>query len=565
MPAHWARVEPALGPWPGCGPCDKITGMSAIGRQPGRVGVADLVELAAAEQPDRLALVESGGRSLTWAELEVEVARVTTGLGAQGVVAGHRVMIAIGNRLEFVTTYLAVLRAQAVAVPVDPHSEPAELARMLADSGARLVVADGNGVVQVRLAVPRTPDAVTGGAPSADPSAGPRVVVVGAPVHPGEHEYAELRAAPPTLAPPLLDPEHLAVLLYTSGASGRPRAAMLTHRALLANIDQVAGFDPPLIRGDDVVLGVLPLFHVYGLGAVLGGALRQHAKLLLVESFDPHATLDVIDDEACSVVPVAPPVVQAWLGEEDLEARLGPVRVLLSGSAPLGADMVAELRRRTGLIVHQGYGLTEAAPVVTSTLSSTTARPGSVGAPLPGLELRLVDEAGTPVTDGDPGEIEIRGPNLFSGYWPDGVDAPAADGWWATGDLGYLDDTGDLRLLDPADDVVFVSGFPVYPAEVEDSLLELDEVGEAAVIGVSDVLTGHAVVAYLVPADGALPADFVARAEEHCRERLAPFKRPTRFESVEALPRTFAGRVKKGRLRSLDRHRRDDAATADAP
>ena len=497
--------------------------------------VAELVMAAAAEQPERLAVVESGGRSVTWAGLEDEVGRIATGLGAAGLVGGQRVMLVAGNRLEFVTTYLGVLRAQAVAVPVNPGSAVGELARMLEDSGSRVVVADAGTVDAVREAVAFV-----------DPA--PRVVVI------GEASYDELRAAPARPVPPLQDPEKLAALLYTSGTSGRPRAAMLTHRALLANLEQVAAVEPPMIHGDDVVLGVLPLFHVYGLNAVLGGVLRHRARLVLVERFDPHEILGLIDDEACSVVPVAPPVFAYWEDEADLAVQLGAVRLVLSGSAPLSAEAVERFTARTGIPVHQGYGLTEAAPVVTSTLCSVEAKPGSVGAALPGVELRLVDETGRAPDGEDPGEIQVRGANLFSGYWPDGAGGPDGDGWWSTGDVGFLDEDGDLFLVDRLKELVIVSGFNVYPTEVEDVIEEVPGVVDVAVIGVEHPVTGEAVVAY-VRAPGA-DADAIAEAvREHCGVRLARFKQPSRIEVVDELPKTVTGKVQKGRLRGIERRR----------
>jgi long-chain acyl-CoA synthetase len=294
----------------------------------------------------------------------------------------------------------------------------------------------------------------------------PVLVVIDEPAQEGELPYAELRSAAPQPVPPLLDPEKLAALLYTSGTSGRPRAAMLTHRALLANLEQVASVEPPMIRGDDVVLGVLPLFHVYGLNAVLGSVLRHRAKLVLVERFDPQGTLELIDDQACSVVPVAPPVFAHWLPLEHLAERLGSVRLMLSGSAPLSPDLIEQFTARTSIPIHQGYGLTEAAPVVTSTLCSEELQNGSVGAALPGVEIRLRDDAGHEPEGEDPGEIQIRGPNLFSGYWPHGSDGPDDEGWWPTGDVGFLDTTGDLFLVDRVKELVIVSGFNVYPSEV---------------------------------------------------------------------------------------------------
>lgn len=503
--------------------------------------VAELVTEAAGESPDRLAVVEAGGRSLTWSQLEDEVGRVATGLAASGIVGGHRVLIAIGNRIEFVTTYLGVLRAQAVAVPANPLAAVGELARMIVDSGSRMVVADADTVVNVRAA-------------AATLESPPRLVVVGATLQPGERGYDQLRAQPARPAPPLQDPEKLAALLYTSGTSGLPRAAMLTHRALLANIEQVAQVEPPMMHGDDVVLGVLPLFHVYGLNAVLGGVLRHRAKLVLVERFDPQETLAIIDDEACSVVPVAPPVFAYWRAEPDLKERLGPVRLMLSGSAPLSPEVVRDFTERTGVPVHQGYGLTEASPVVTSTLCSETFQVGSVGAALPGIDIRLLDDDGRPPEGDDPGEIEIRGVNLFSGYWPDGAGGPDAEGWWPTGDIGFLDTSGDLFLVDRLKELVIVSGFNVYPVEVEDVIEEVPGVAEVAVIGVSHEQTGEAVVAY-VRAPGADPEAVTEAVRAHCAVRLARFKQPSRIEIVDELPRTVTGKVQKGRLRGIERRR----------
>lgn len=512
--------------------------------------VAALVGTAAAEAGDRLAVVEAGGRGMTWSELDVEVSRVASGLGPAGIVAGHRVLLALGNRLEFVTTYLGVLRAQAVAVPVNPGSTPNELARMLADSGSRLVVADPDTIGPVRAAVAEVRQ---------DDDRPLRVVLVGGEPAPDEQSYDDLRTAEPRDPLPLRDPEALAVLLYTSGTSGRPRAVMLTHRALVANLEQVATVEPPMIHSDDVVLGVLPLFHVYGLNAVLGGVLRHRAKLVLAERFDPEGTLDLIEDEACSVVPVAPPVFAHWRGVDALEERLGPVRLVLSGSAPLSAEVIDEFTARTGVPVHQGYGLTEAAPVVTTTLRSEGSEPGSVGSPLDGIELRLVDDDRVPLTGADlsdPGEIEIRGANLFSGYWPDGVDGPDEDGWWPTGDVGVLDAAGDLHLVDRVKDLVIVSGFNVYPTEVESVICDVPGVREVAVIGADDVVTGETVVAFVVPADAGADRDALAAAvTAWCADRLARFKQPTRLEVVDELPHSVTGKVQKGRLRGQERRR----------
>lgn len=526
--------------------------------------LTELLTAAAATDGERCALVGAGsGRSMTWGQVEEAVSRLATGLGELGLVAGNRVVIATANRPEFVVTYLAGLRARLVAVPVNPRSATGELVRMVADCGARLIVADSTTIVPARAVAAGLHDAA-----AADPrlqarAPTPLLVALDCAPEDGEVEYAELLTrtgeppAPDAGLPPARDAEVLALLLYTSGTSAQPRAAMLSHRALIANIEQAARVRPPMVAPDDVVYGVLPMFHVYGLNAVLGQVLRQRATLVVAESFDPVASLEQVRRHRVTVLPVAPAVLAHWRGVPRLEDRLRGVRTVVSGAAPLPPELAEEFRRRTGLTVHQGYGLTEAAPVVTSTLCSREVKPGSVGAALPGVSLRLVDEGGRTPEGEDPGEIVIAGENLFDGYWPDGVDGPVG-GWFATGDIGFLDADGDLFLVDRRKEIVIVSGFNVYPSEIEEVLRETEGVAEAAVVGVPDERTGEAVVAYVRPAgDPATGQELAARAAEACERRLARFKRPARIEVVEELPRTVTGKIAKGRLRDALRHRGD--------
>ncbi len=519
----------------------------------------DLLTRAARESGERTAVVEvATGRRVTWAELDAEVDRVAHGFDRMGLVAGYRVVIALANRLEFVTAYLGALRARLVAVPVNSRAATGELVRMVADCGARLVVADHLTATTVRSAVAGLQDALAGADEELRArSSVPRIVVTGAPALPGETAYADLVAVDGEPPRAVEDPEALAVLLYTSGTSGRPRGAMLSHRALLANVEQAARMLPPPLVRDDVVLGVLPLFHVYGLNAVLAQVVRQQAALVLVESFDPRDTLDVIAEHQVSVAPVAPSVLTSWLAVPELATRARGLRVVLSGSAPLAPDVADRFTDTTGVMVHQGYGLTEAAPVVTSTLCSGHLKRGSVGAALPGVELRLVDDDGRPPVVGDPGEILLRGDNLFSGYWPEGTDGPDDDGWYATGDVGLLDPEGDLFLVDRLRELVIVSGFNVYPVEVEEVIAEVEGVAEAAVIGASDERTGEAVVAYVrrLPDHGSSDETLVEQVREHCAVRLARFKQPHEVHVVEDLPHTVTGKVAKGRLRAARRHR----------
>jgi long-chain acyl-CoA synthetase len=520
--------------------------------------LAALVTAAARARPDAQALVDER-RRVTWAQLASECAEVAAGLSAQGVVAGHRVAILLTNRAEFVTTYLGALGAGLVAVPLNTTSATGEIVRVLADSQARVVVCDEATVTSARAAVAGLADALAGAEEELRSRVVvPRIVVVDVPALPGEQSYAELTASGGSPTPSPQDPETLAVLLYTAGTSGRPRAAMLPHRALLANVEQAAALTPPPLTGDDRVLGVLPLFHVYGLNAVLGQALRQRACVVLAERFDAERILDLIARERVTNVPVAPPVLAVWAAREDIRDRLAGVRMVLSGASPLSVEVVRRFEESTGLTVHQGYGMTEASPVVATTLGSAgRPKPGSVGRALPGVEIRVVDGQGRDTEDDDPGEIWVRGANLFLGYWPDGDGAPGRQGWYATGDVGFLDGDGDLFLVDRLQEIVIVSGFNVYPVEIEEAIGEVEGVEEVAVVGVADDDGIEQVVAYVVAdPDAWIPAERLADdVRAHCERRLAPFKRPREVRVVDELPHSVSGKVAKGRLRDSARRR----------
>lgn len=510
--------------------------------------LADLVAEAAQQAGSRTAVIDTDGRSMTWAQLEADVARLATGLGSAGVVAGRRVLLCLPNRLEFVVAWLAVLRAQAVAVPVNPRSAPADLAWMLVDSGARVALGDASTAPALREA-----SSIVG---EQDSGAGrPLLVLVqDAPLEGGERAYEDVRAVDPVPVPPLPDPEKPAALLYTSGTSGQPRAAVLSHRALLANLEQLQAAPTVTMSPDDVVLGALPLFHVYGLNAVLGSVLARQATLVLTSSVDSEEILELVERHCVTVLPIAPALVQRWLARDDLADRLRSVRLVMSGSAPLSSDVVQRFTVRSGRVLHQGYGLTEAAPVVASTQTGEHAPAGSVGTPLPGVDVRMVDADGAPAEPDDPGEIQIRGANLFSGYWPDRTDGPDQQGWWSTGDVGFVDVDGHLFLVDRVAELVQVAGFSVYPHEVEAVLTAVDGVRAAGVIGVPDSGTGQAVVAYVVAPD----REPVALGEElqlRCAAMLAGFKRPVRVEIVDALPHSATGLVHRGSLRLWERRR----------
>jgi long-chain acyl-CoA synthetase len=480
--------------------------------------LADLVRRAAALTPDKPALVD-GDRTLDWLGLDRAVDALAGGIATRSR-PGDRVGLLLANSIEFVVAYFAVLRAGLVALPLNTAYTADELAFQLVDADATLVITD------------ETHQPLAGDVPT---------LLAGSP------EWASLLAGDHAPAEVAAGAEDLAVLLYTSGTTGRPKGAMLSHRALLANLHQLARITPQVIAPDDNVLLVLPLFHVYALNAGLGLTAFVGATGILADRFDPVETLELVRDAHVSNIVGAPPMYIAWSMLPGVGEHLASLRVAVSGAAPLPPDVLATVLESTGHPIFEGYGLTETAPVLTTSLCSETAKPGSIGRPIPGVELRLLDEGGEEVDEGDPGEIVVRGANLFSGYWPDGAGGPDADGWLRTGDIAYADQDGDLFLVDRVRELILVSGFNVYPREVEDALEAHPDIEEVAVLGVPHPYTGETVRALVVPRAGAgLTVDEVI---DWSARRLARFKCPTSVEFVAELPHSSTGKVAKGRLR----------------
>ena len=481
------------------------------------LNLADLVRSAAESVPDKAALVGANG-SVTWGELDRQVDALAGALRGRGLAAGDRVGILLPNSVEFATAYFAVLRAGLVALPLNTAYTESELEHQLTDSAAALVVTD-----EARRPLVECPTLVIGSqewhdALTHEPFDGARVGT-----------------------------EDLAVLLYTSGTTGRPKGAMLSHRALLANLEQLSRIEPHVVAPEDVVLLVLPLFHVYGLNAGLGMTARAGATGVVAERFDPVETLELVRRHRVTNIIGAPPMYVAWSMLPELGDAMSTLRLAVSGAAPLPPEVLAAMREATGHDVYEGYGLTETAPVLTTTLCSDTAKPGSIGRPIPGVQMRLVDDSGDDADAEDPGEITVRGANIFSGYWPDGAGGADTNGWFRTGDIAYADADGDLFLVDRLRELILVSGFNVYPREVEDVLLTHPDIAEVAVLGVPHPYTGETVKALVVARDGAALTgrDVI----DHAAARLARFKCPTSVEFVDELPHSVTGKVAKGRLR----------------
>lgn len=484
---------------------------------------------------DAVALI-SGDQRLTYGELREQVAAVRGGLAAQGIGAGDRVVIAAINDTPFVVMYLATIGLGAVAIPVNPLSPPPELLR-------ELVMVEPAAVVLDEISCPVWSMVPADQIPSSirvvitsDRALADRCGIADA------VDVATLRAGD---AVPIteVDAAEIAAMLFTSGTAGSPRAAMLSHGNLRSNIDQSLS-SPEHTEASDVVYGVLPLFHIFGLNVGLGVTLAAGATLVLATRFDMAEALSLIADHGVTIVPGAPPVWVAFAESDAPADAFAGVRTAVSGASRLPVSVAERIEERFGITIAEGYGLTETAPVVTSSWAAgERPRYGSVGRSIPGVEIRLVNDAGEDVPVGDAGEILIKGPNVFVGYFrdPETTERVLADGWLHTGDVGMVDEDGWLYLVDRAKDLIIVSGFNVYPAEVEEVLNLHPDVSESGVIGLVDDLDNEAIRAYVVPAAGASPsADALI---EFASQHLARYKCPQSVVFVEQLPRNLSGKL----------------------
>ena len=496
----------------------------------------NLAHLIDDHDADRVALI-SRGRDTPYGSLREQVAHLRGGLTSLGIGRGDRVALLCGNGRYFVVAYLATLGIGAVAVPMNPTSPSPEIERELATVSAKALIVEPAAAAAFRgvdraavahLAVVVSTEGAAARATASAPS--------------DEVDFADMLLADPV---PIVevDDDDLAVLMFTSGTAGSPRAAMLSHGNLLANLSQGESASAR-IGSDDVVYGVLPMFHIFGLNVVLGLTLARGATVVLVQRFDPSTALDTIRERRITVVPGAPPLWLAFSHFDEAPAdSFATVRLALTGAAKMPEEAMRRLTERFGIDVSEGYGLTEASPVVTSS-AGMPSKIGSVGKVLDGIEVRLVDESGDDALDGDAGEIWVRGPNVFLGYLDDPEQSArvlTADGWLRTGDIATVDDEGYLYLVDRAKDLVIVSGFNVYPAEVEAVLAEHPGVAEVGVIGVPHPHSGEAVKAFVVPRPGThLDEDQLIA---WCADHLARYKCPSKVMFVDQLPRNVSGKL----------------------
>ncbi len=510
------------------------------------MNVADILRDAAEDHPAKPALIFQG-RSIPFEELDERVDLTAAALAALGVEKGDRVALLAGNVPEFVYCLYGAVRAGAVVCPLNVMLTPEELGFILADAGAKVAITELEslpGLLDIRK---RLPDLQT------------VIVIGGPPAPPGTVSLEEALLSEAEAPQVATEPSDVAVIAYTAGTTADPKGAMLTHRNLSANLDQMGSVPDLAVATEDVVLLALPLSHIYALNVILGLTIKMGATAVLMEGFDPRETLELVQRHGVTVLFGAPPMFSAWLALAEALPKGAPapdvssVRLAVSGAAPLPAHVLAAFAERFGVTIWEGYGLTEAGPAVTTNALGPEAKPSSIGLPLPGLEVRLVDESGQDVEEeDDAGEILVKGPNVFAGYWgkPEETSRVLDGEWLRTGDVAYRDEDGYLFIVDRKKDLIIVSGFNVYPKEVELAIEQHPKVAEAAVVGIADDRTGEAVQAWVTAREGQRLTG--EELTEFLRERLARFKLPKEVRVVEELPHHVTGKVLRRALRRPD-------------
>lgn len=504
--------------------------------------VHDLVLAGCEAFPHRTAIVDAScGRKITYAAYGEIVRDLARGLVAAGVCAGEVIALFLPNCWEFCAAYHAATLAGAIPTLLNPSYREREVRYQLENSGAVLLISDGGLLEAIDLA----------GLPNLR-----RVYTVRQP-HGGAEEFSKLlQPVSSTFPDPSQSSEHtLAALPYSSGTTGLPKGVMLSHFNLVANVFQLAGPNASQLNAEDALLCFLPLYHIYGLNVVLNPVFTLGAKLVLVPRFNVPQILDLLISEQVTMMPTVPPALNALTqaAEAGQFPRDHKVRWVKSGAAPLAPDLARRFAAATGILVCQGYGMTEASPVThMGYLEPELYRPESIGQPLCHTECRVLDEYDDDVDSGKAGELVMRGPQFMLGYWkePQATASVLRDGWYWSGDIVNRDQDDFYFVLDRRKEMIKYKGFPVAPAEVEAVLLEHPAVRDCGVVGRTDAAAGEVPVAFVVVRE-----DYASGAklqEELCcfvAERLTSYKQPREVRFVESVPKTLSGKILRRELR----------------
>jgi long-chain acyl-CoA synthetase len=528
--------------------------------------LVDIVAASARDYPDAPAL-EFFGRTTSYRELDEQIRRAAAGLAALGVSAGDPVAIVLPNCPQHIVAFYAILRLGAVVVEHNPLYTPRELRKQFEDHGATTAIVWSKAARTVQafpadLAVTNLVAVdVTRAMPFTTRMA-LRLPVAKAresrralhePVSGATSWETVVGAEPLPASFPAPGTDDLAIIQYTSGTTGTPKGAALTHRNLISNAAQARAWVPQIVRGNGcVVYAVLPMFHAYGLTLCLTFAMSMGARLVLFPRFDPDMVLAVTKRHPATFLPLVPPIAQRLLHAAQSEGiSLAGTEIAISGAMALPHELVVPFEAASGGYLVEGYGLSECSPVLMANPVAENRKPGTVGLPLPGTECRVVDpdEPTKDVAPGERGELIVRGPQVFQGYYnkPEETEAVFVDGWFRTGDIVRIDDEGFVSIVDRIKELIITGGFNVMPTEVETALRQHPDVEDAAVVGLPHGHSGEQVVAAVVPVAGR-EID-VEAVREFARGILAAYKVPRRIFVVDELPKSMIGKVLRRQVR----------------
>jgi len=509
--------------------------------------------------PDKVA-IHFLGRELTFKEVYDQSLKLANYLINIGLEKGDRVAIMLPNCPQAVISYYGVLMAGGIVVQTNPLYTERELEYQLNDSGAEILITLDllyPKAAKMKAITPVKHLIVTGikdYLPFLKRLLYPLVqkkqqqVIVKIEEKDDEKLFSSIIDANEAREIEIsVDPiEDVALLQYTGGTTGFPKAAMLTHHNLISNTLMASYWMYRCERGKESILGVLPFFHVYGMTAVMNLSIMEGYKMILLPRFDPETTLKTIQKQRPTLFPGAPTIYIALLNHPKLKNYdLSSIKACISGSAPLPVEVQEQFEKVTGGKLIEGYGLTEASPVTHANFLWDGERiKGSIGVPWPDTEARIISlETGEDAKVKEIGELIVRGPQIMKGYWnkPDETEAVLRDGWLYTGDLGYIDEHGYFYIVDRKKDMIIASGYNIYPREVEEVLYEHPKIQEAVVIGVPDAYRGETVKAFIVLKEGAECSEEELRA--FMKGKLAPYKVPKIYEFRKELPKTAVGKI----------------------
>ncbi|MBO8171433.1 MAG: fatty acid--CoA ligase family protein [Bacillaceae bacterium] len=485
------------------------------------------------------------GRSATYHELNRQVASLADSLERLGLEKGDHIGLLLGNSPEFVISLYGATRIGATVIPINPIYTAEEISYILNNGNVKAVIA----VEQLAPLLEKVSVSV----PSLQ-----HVILVGA-AEDLNHTEGNTRLnwkalstllanGDPAYEGPVVDEEDVAVILYTSGTTGRPKGAMLTHKNLCSNA--LSTVDYLGIKPEDRVVTVLPMFHVFSLTVCLNAPLATGATLLIIPRFSPEEVIRTIKEQKATFFAGVPTMYNFMLQYPDARPEdLSSLRVCVSGGASMPVALLHQFQDKFNVQISEGYGLSEASPVVCFNPLDRPAKPGSIGTAVTDVECRVVDEAGNEVPVGEVGELIVKGPNVMKGYYrmPEETATTLRDGWLYTGDLARKDEEDYYYIVDRKKDMVIVGGYNVYPREVEEVLYQHPDVVEAAVIGEPDEEYGEIVKAFIVSRNETLTEQDLIN---YCKEHLARYKIPSRIEFLEELPKNSTGKILRRALRT---------------